>query len=319
MNANDVIEAYVRDVAVRLPRRQRNDVAFELRALLREALQDKADAAGGEADAAMAIALCNAFGQPADVAARYRSRPTLHIIDPVDAHAFMRAALIGSAVIAGAGLLELFQLPAATEPGIVLQAIGGWLMRTLMSSIWWLGLLLLGFGMASWGGRRGQRNRPWAPRDGRLSHANRAGLVLGIIGIAFGVFVLSEPRWVLDAIWGGHAAPVAYEALTYTDAFRQRQAPWLFALLLLNVPLLAAVIVKGHWTVLLHRLETGLAFAMCAVMAWILVDGPVFRAETSDGMFKLALVLTIAYVAIDAGIKLYRTIRPAPDMPASAA
>ena len=136
MNANDVIEAYVRDVAVRLPRRQRNDVAFELRALLREALQDKADAAGGEADAAMAVALCNAFGQPADVAARYRPRPTLHIIDPMDAHVFVRAAVVGSVVIAGAGLLELFQQPAATEPGIALQALGGWLMRTLMSSIW---------------------------------------------------------------------------------------------------------------------------------------------------------------------------------------
>ena len=36
MNANDVIEAYVTDVALRLPRRQRNDVAFELRALLNE-------------------------------------------------------------------------------------------------------------------------------------------------------------------------------------------------------------------------------------------------------------------------------------------
>ena len=34
MNANDVIEAYVTEVALRLPRKQRNDVAFELRAQL---------------------------------------------------------------------------------------------------------------------------------------------------------------------------------------------------------------------------------------------------------------------------------------------
>ena len=46
MNANDVIESYITDVALRLPRRQRNDVAFELRALLHEELQARADDAG---------------------------------------------------------------------------------------------------------------------------------------------------------------------------------------------------------------------------------------------------------------------------------
>ena len=38
MNANNVIESYVTDVALQLPRRQRNDVAFELRALLQVSL-----------------------------------------------------------------------------------------------------------------------------------------------------------------------------------------------------------------------------------------------------------------------------------------
>ena len=313
MNANDVIEAYVRDVATRLPRRQRNDVAFELRALLREELQDKADAAGHDADVAMALALCNAFGQPADVAARYR--PTLHIIDPMDAHLFLRAAIIGVVIIACAGLLGLFRQPPATEPGVVLSAIGGWWVRTLMSSIWWLGLLVLGFGMASWGGRRGQRNRPWAPRDGRLSHANRGALVLGILGILCGVFMLAEPRWILDVFFDGRAAPQAYEALTYTDAFRQRQAPWLFGLLLLYVPLLAVAIVKGHWSAMLRRLEAGWSLALCAVMAWVLLDGPVFSTHASNDLFKLVLVLAIAFVAFDFGIKLYRGIKPKPDLP----
>jgi len=54
MTANDLIEAYVTDVARRLPRAQRNDVAFELRALLREELQARAEGAGRDADPAMA-------------------------------------------------------------------------------------------------------------------------------------------------------------------------------------------------------------------------------------------------------------------------
>ena len=97
MNANDVIESYVNDVAVRLPRKQRNDVAFELRALIDEELQARADAGGRAVDAAMATAWLQAFGRPEDVAARYR--PTLTIIDPADGHAFLRATFIGLAII----------------------------------------------------------------------------------------------------------------------------------------------------------------------------------------------------------------------------
>ena len=52
MNANDVIECYVTDVAMQLPRKQRNDVAFELRALLNEELEGKAEAAGRPAEGA---------------------------------------------------------------------------------------------------------------------------------------------------------------------------------------------------------------------------------------------------------------------------
>jgi hypothetical protein len=46
MNANDLIDSYVADVARLLSRKQRDDVAFELRALLAEELDAKAEAAG---------------------------------------------------------------------------------------------------------------------------------------------------------------------------------------------------------------------------------------------------------------------------------
>ena len=66
---------------------------------------------------------------------------------------------------------------------------------------------------------------------------------------------LLHPRWALDFFWGGRAAPAAYQALTYTDAFLQHQAPWLLALLLFNIPVFIAVIVKGRWTATLRRIE----------------------------------------------------------------
>ncbi len=81
MNVSDLIETYVTDVAVQLPRRQRNDVAFELRALLGEELQAKAEASGRAVDTAMTTDLLRDFGHPDVVAARYR--PVLTIIAPL--------------------------------------------------------------------------------------------------------------------------------------------------------------------------------------------------------------------------------------------
>ena len=124
MNANDVIESYVTDVAVRLPRKQRNDVAFELRSLLNEELHARAEAAGRDVDVNTTIEFLQTFGRPADVAAQYR--PTLTIIDPADGPLFLRMTAIGLVIIWSLGLLESLRQPV--HPGGDLlphSAIGG--------------------------------------------------------------------------------------------------------------------------------------------------------------------------------------------------
>ena len=97
MAVNDVIESYVRDVARQLPRKRRDDVAFELRALLHEELEARAADQGRVPDAAMAMALLAGFGHPAEAAARYEPRPPL--IDPRDNHDFAIWMLVGLVVI----------------------------------------------------------------------------------------------------------------------------------------------------------------------------------------------------------------------------
>lgn len=308
MNANDLIESYVTDVAVQLPRKQRNDVAFELRALLNEELQAKAEAAGRGADAAMATELLRAFGRPGDVAARYR--PTLTIIDPADGPRFLRAAVIGLAVIWCMGLL--MSLRPIDSGWDLLTVLGQWWVGTVIPSLWWPGVLVVYFGVASWVHRRWPQTSEWKPRAGDLSHGSRAGMVMGLVGIVCGIFVLTDPRWLLDVFWGGRAAPAAYEALTYTDTFLQRQAPWLLVLLMLNIPLFIAVIVKGRQSALMQRLEGGLSLVLCAVMAWTVLDGPVFLAPSSDRTVKFFLVLIVAFTLIYIGIKMHRSVRPTP-------
>lgn len=316
MTAGDVIESYVTDVAAQLPRKQRNDVAFELRALLNEELQGKAEAAGRAVDAAMATELLRAFGRPRDVAARYR--PTLTIIDPADGHSFLRATVIGLAILWCVGLWIALRQPIDSASDL-LRALGQWWGTTVIPSLWWPGLLVVGFGAASWTRRRWPRTSEWKPRAGNRIRGGRTAMVMGLVGILCGLFVLLDPRWVLELFWGGRAAPAAYEALTYTDTFLRRQAPFLLVLLLLNIPLFITVIVRGRWSALLRRLEMGLGLATSAVMVWTVVDGPIFIAPSGDRTAKFFMGLIVVFSLIAIGIELYRSVRPAPNYGAGSA
>ncbi len=310
MNANDVIDGYVAEVAVQLPRRQRNDVAFELRALLHEELAAKAEAAGREADAAMATELVRGFGRPGDVAARYL--PTLTVIDPADGPRFVRATAIGLVLIWSLGLWKQVLIPVAAGAEI-LGAVAQWWVGTVLASLWWPGLLVVGFAIAAWSRRRRPATADWKPRAADRIHGSRAGLGLAVVGILCGVGVLLDPRWLLDLFLGGKAAPAAYEALTYAAAFRERLAPWMLLLLLLNVPIFVAVLVKGRWPAGLRHLQQGLSLVTCAAMTWIVFDGPVFVAERSDRAFKGALVLLVVLTLGEIALRRLRSVRPTPN------
>lgn len=309
MNANDVIEAYVHDVARQLPRRQRNDVAFELRALLREELQARADEAGQAAEADMAIALVRDFGQPDDVAARYR--PALTIIDPVDGQRFLRATVIGLAVIWVLGLLTCLRQPLDSGTA-VLRMLGQWWSGTVMSSLWWPGLLAIGFGGAAWARRRWPQGHAWTPRNNDRIPGGRTAMVMVVISIFCGIGVLIDPRWILDMALHGRAAPAAYDALTYTDTFRHRQGPCLLAALLLNLPMMCAVIVHGRWTPRLRQFELALGLVTCALMLWAALDGTVFVGEASDRTVKFMLVLLTVISLGSFGLRWYHGVRPTP-------
>lgn len=307
MNANEVVESYVTDVAVLLPRKLRNDVAFELRALLIEGLQDKAESLGRSVDAAMAIEFLRAFGHPADVAGRYR--PSLTIIEPSDGSHFLRASVIGLAIIWSLGLLQHLSGPMHSG-GNLLLALGAWWGSVVIPSLWWPGVLVAWFGTASWARRRWPQASDWKPRSLDRVQGGRAAIAMGIIGIFCGIALLINPRWILDFFWSGHAAPVAYQALTYTDAFRQREGILLLVLVALNIPLLAAVLVGGRWSPMLRRLEFLLGLATGAVMAWTVAAGPMMMTASSDETARFLIGLIVVFMLLHYGIRHYRAVRP---------
>ncbi len=107
-------------------------------------------------------------------------------------------------------------------------------------------------------------------------------MAFGLIAMLCGIYLLVNPTWILDVIWGGKAALAAYPALTYTDAFLQGQGPYLFTLVVLNIPFYFAVIIQSRWNALLRLIETGLSLFICAVITRAILDDTIMMSPASD-------------------------------------
>jgi hypothetical protein len=153
MNANDVIEVYIDDTVRLLPRRQRDDVAAELRALLSEELAARARKSDNPPDEALALSLVRSYGSPSEVAARYQ--PARAIIEPADSRSFIRAGIIGAGVLC---LLGALRGQRSSAPGLDDDVIA-------LGILDWLGLLVLAFGLKSWIHQTWPATAHWKPRD----------------------------------------------------------------------------------------------------------------------------------------------------------
>lgn len=310
MNANEVIASYVNEVALQLPRKMRNDVAFELRALLLEECQAKAEEIGRQLDAEIAIHFLRDFGHPNEVAARYQ--PAVQIIAPSDGNQFLRLTIIGLLLIWSLGLLANFSQPINSAADFI-RALSAWWGKTVIPSFWWPGVMVVSFGIASWARQRFPVKALWKPSAQDRIIGGRAAMGLGLIAMLCGIYLLVYPSWILDVIWGGKAAPIAYAALTYSDTFLQRQAPYLFALVALNIPFFFAVMIQGHWTTLLRRIETSLSLLTCVVMAWTIMDGPIMMTSTSDSTTKFIMGAIIVFSLLTMVVQFLRQVKPSPN------
>ena len=193
MTANDVIESYVRDVAGYLPRKKRNDVAFELRALLEDELAAKAAAQGRAPDREMAMELLSGFGRPAEAAARYHPRAPL--IDPADNHNFIIWALVGALLF------------SKLDP------------QNRFAHLQWIGVVFLCFAFMAWLRRRRPSTRlHWRPRRGPYPEVVSRPLLilpgLATLVFPFAMYLAPQTWWKTATLGTGLTS-----GLALTDAF----------------------------------------------------------------------------------------------------
>ncbi|HLK26333.1 MAG TPA: hypothetical protein VKT30_16875 [Caulobacteraceae bacterium] len=294
MDAQTVIDSYVRDVTNRLPRRDRADVGAELRALLTEELAGRAEAAGRPADEAMATEMLAGFGAPAETAARYRPSPAL--IDPTDTRPFLTAAIVGG--VAFAAVAPLAQPHAPPKDAVSVAVLS------------WLGLLLLVFAARAWARRHWPRLVAWKPRD--PDRVSRFGSVALVAVIVLGIVAYGAPAWVWSEFSHGGRLPAW---LAYAPDFQALRLPWLLAVWGAQGLLYAWLAVVGRWRPLIRWTDAVLALGVALVLVWFLAAGPMFTSAAVDHTVKAWMAVISLGVLADAVVKASRLTRPSAPKP----
>jgi hypothetical protein len=294
MDVDAMIDAYIQDIVQLMPRKQREDVALELRGLVREELQSRAASQGRTLDTDITLEGLRAFGKPQDVAARY-FEPWV-IIPQTETRKFAFAAVVGMAV-----LVALSPLSSA-------EARSGQLAIGIFA---WLGALVCYFAIRSFADRR-RRNGAnlWLPRENES--VSRAGALSIIAVIGVGMVAYGAPGWLFSQFTHGRLLPAWLE---YDPAFHSLRLPVLFFLWGCQAVLLAVLAIRRRWNPVLRRMDVGLEIGVAFVLIWFLAAGRVFKEVAPNRVALSALSTFALLVFIDVGIKLYRGVSrvPPPD------
>ncbi|HVQ94241.1 MAG TPA: hypothetical protein VMU51_24590 [Mycobacteriales bacterium] len=299
MDASEVIDSYVHDVARRLPPGKRNDVALELRALLADELGARADAEGRPADADMAVAMLRGFGRPAEAAVRYY-RP-FTIIEPSDTWGFLVATIAGGSVIS---------LLASPGPGDTYNERA---QQATVAFLGWLGVLVIAFAVKNLILRRRPDAFAWVPRPVRVrDRASRVGGVgLALLWAALLVLYLAPGR-VVGALSSGR---IAARTLAYTDSFTgPLRMPWLVGVLVLAIGLHLLVAAQGRWRPATRWARIALTALIGSQLGWHARYGSIFSDPDVDRHLIPVIAAMSGLILAVCGIELYREynrIRPA--------
>jgi hypothetical protein len=291
MHATEVIETYIDDTVRFLPRRQRDDVATELRSLLNEELHARAQESGRPPDESLALSLVRGFGRPNEVAARYQ--PVWTIIDPADSKSFARAALIGAG--------SLLVLSALTRLPPSLSGIADNPVK--IGILAWFGVLVVAFGAKNWIRWHWPAPAAWKPRD--RDRVSRVGTAVVVPIATVFVVLYGAPTWVLDQISGGRF-DTSWAA--YTADFQRLRLPCFIGLMVGLLALLSYVAIQGRWRRHTRCINIGLNMALASLILSFAVYGNIFQSSLVDQIARNVLALVAVIYVPSVGVQLYGEI-----------
>lgn len=292
MNPNDVIESYVVDVMRRVSAKDRNEVGLELRGLLTEMLDARAQAEGRGADLdKIVLAMLRDFGTPQQIAARYRP-PGIVILPAEQTRSFTQWS------IGGIALQWAMSLPQVFDGSL---SISGWWLTWGLGAFWWPGFMAMMSLLAAWLRSHGLFQPKWTPRIADPDRVNRRGMIAGLVGFAIGMTFMIALPWLV-----GLLPPHLARAFAFDPDFLHARAWPVVILWLGSFATLSLILRNGRQNALTRRLELGTSLGFIALLAWWMSAGNIFvETSTNDGA-RGGLALVIAIIVIDLAVKLYR-------------
>lgn len=267
MNPQEVIDAYLLEVMRSLPRKERNEIGFELRGLLNELLNEHATREGRPADTSMVLALLRDFGAPTEIARRYRAAG-MPIIPEEQTTSFTWVSLIGI------GLQWAITLPDA----LATASLSRWWLTSGLGALWWPGFLVVMAMSTAWARHYGLLKTVWRPQIIDPNRINRTAWIFALIGIVAGIACLISLPWLVGLL----PTPLS-QILRLSPSFLAGRAWPVFPLWAGLVAIMVAVWQTGRWTALTRRLEFALNLAWVAVLTWWAAGGDIFeRSSTTE-------------------------------------
>ena len=271
-----------------------------MRALLGEELQAKADAAGRPADEAMALALLGGFGQPADVADRYRPASFV-IIRPAETQAFALTALLAVAIQWALTLPAVFLQPEAF-PGQAWARLGAWWVSGGLGAFWLPGVMVVVAIIARAIAHRWPSPQGWIPpRLVDRDRIHRPLLALGLLAWA-----LAAVLWVGLPWYGPHLPGVLPRVFAFDDGFLRTRGPWLLPVWAGEYAVYVTALIQGRWRRPTRRIALLFDLAICGVLAWFVAAGPIFVSTATDPAARGLVALTVLLGLISAAVALHR-------------
>jgi hypothetical protein len=247
----DLIERYVQEVARRLPRKQRDDIARELRSSLEDSLESRTDVPLDQLDEELPTELLLEFGPPEEVAASYRSGPD-HLIGPAHYSGFIKTMKIGLAVIGGLIAFGILVDVAGSSRDLgELGRIGAQGISDLQTGfLTLLGLVVLVFAIIErTSPPRKAAQTDWDPQNlppvaEDPDRIDRTGTIVGLVLGAIALAVLNlSPEWLkIHVFSNGDQFSVPFLGPVL------RSEVFIFSLyLVLGLILGVIVLVQGRW------------------------------------------------------------------------
>lgn len=256
----DWIQRYSYAVTKELPEAQRKDIDKELRGLIEDMLDERAQ--GRPASPEDVEAVLMELGDPAELAEKYRDRKR-YLIGPALFPAYLTVVKIVMGAIAIA-MAVLFVIRAVVDPqqslDYLVQSLSTFVEAAFQGFTW----VTLGFALSERFGKRGEQldfssGESWKLSDlpelpDERNRIPRAEPVVAIIFLSFfAALLISATDWL--GVWFIQDGQPMLVVPLFDNPVLLSFLPWILGALLLDVVLEILKIVSGKWTLKLTAFD----------------------------------------------------------------